>query len=186
MNVYKEIFEDFKQGNLSSFYRLMYPELMVYAKRLLGMDFAFLTEDCVQNAVYKSYLRAGDMDSVMQWKNYIYVCVHNEVVTVLRKAKAKDRYVQGLEEGSEDMLRDIMEQETLTMLYAAIERLPEIYRDVFHKSFVEGMKNAEAAAALGIAEVSYKKRKARMVELLRRELKGENYKILLLLFVMSH
>ena len=49
------------------------------------------------------------------------------------------------------------------------------------------MKNAEAAQALGIAEVSYKKRKARMVELLRQELKDESYnQVLLLLFVLSH
>ena len=120
----------------------------------------------------------------MQWKNYMYVCVHNEVVTVLRKGKAKDRYVKDLNEGSEDMLRGIIEQETLTLLYDAIEHLPEIYREVFHQSFVEGMKNAEA---LGIAEVSYKKRKARMVELLRQELKDESYnQVLLLLFVLSH
>lgn len=187
MNVYGEIFADFKQGELERFYRLMYPELMVYANRLLGADFAFLSEDCVQNAVYKCYLRSHEMESAMQWKNYLYVCVHNEVVSVLRKGKAKDRYVKELEEDSEDMLHGIIEQETLTMLYDAIERLPEIYREVFHKSFVEGMKNAEAAQALGIAEVSYKKRKARLLELLRHELKGERYdKIVLLLFILSH
>ena len=53
MNVYREIFADFKQGELAQFYRLMYPELMVYANRLLRADFAFLVEDCVQNAVQK-------------------------------------------------------------------------------------------------------------------------------------
>ncbi len=72
MNVYREIFADFKQGKLSQFYRLMYPELMVYANRLLGADFAFLAEDCVQNAVYKCYLRSNEMESVMQWKNYTF------------------------------------------------------------------------------------------------------------------
>ncbi len=72
MNVYREIFADFKQGELSQFYRLMYPELMVYANRLLGADFAFLAEDCVQNAVYKCYLRSNEMESVMQWKNYTF------------------------------------------------------------------------------------------------------------------
>ena len=64
MNVYREIFADFKQGELAQFYRLMYPELMVYANRLLGADFAFLAEDCVQNAVYKCYLRDGERDAV--------------------------------------------------------------------------------------------------------------------------
>ena len=141
MNVYGEIFADFKQGELTQFYRLMYPELMVYANRLLGVDFAFLAEDCVQNAVYKCYQRSHEMESMMQWKNYMYVSVHNEVISVLRKGKAKERYVKDLNEGSEDMLRGIIEQETLTLLYDAIERLPEIYREVFQKSFGVTCKN---------------------------------------------
>lgn len=42
MNVYREIFADFKQGELAQFYRLMYPELMVYANRLLAQTLRFL------------------------------------------------------------------------------------------------------------------------------------------------
>lgn len=51
MSVYVEIFADFQKGLLTSFYQKMYAELMVYASRLLGAEFAFLAEDCVQNAV---------------------------------------------------------------------------------------------------------------------------------------
>ena len=49
------------------------------------------------------------------------------------------------------------------------------------------MKNAEAAKALGIADVSYKKRKARMLELLRHDLKGENgEKLMMILLMFAH
>lgn len=187
MSIYAEIFNDFQNGSLASFYQTMYAELMVYASRLLGKDFAFLSEDCVQNAVYKTFEKKEVFVDVNQWKNHIYFCVHNEVMSVLRKGKAKDNYVATLEVGKEDFLRGIIEQETVTMLYEAINRLPEKYRQVFQKSFVEGMKNAEAAQVLGIAEVSYKKRKARMLELLRRDLKGEKgEKLMMLLLVFAH
>mgnify|MGYP006966732799 FL=1 len=49
------------------------------------------------------------------------------------------------------------------------------------------MKNTDAAKALGIADVSYKKRKARMLELLRHDLKGDNgEKLLMLLLLFGH
>lgn len=187
MSIYGDIFLDFRRGMLTSFYHAMYAELMVYASRLLGADFAFLSEDCVQNAVYKTFQKKDVFEDSNQWKNHLYLCVHNEVMTVLRKGKAKDNYVATLEEEKEDFLSGIIEQETITMLYDAIGRLPEIYRQVFQKSFVEGMKNTEAAKALGIADVSYKKRKARMLELLRHDLKGENgEKLLMLLLLFGH
>lgn len=187
MSIYVNIFLDFRKGSLASFYSSMYAELMVYASRLLGADFAFLSEDCVQNAVYKTFQKKDVFVDSNQWKNHLYLCVHNEVMTVLRKGKAKDNYVATLEEEKEDFLSGIIEQETITMLYDAIGRLPEKYRQVFQKSFVEGMKNTEAAKALGIADVSYKKRKARMLELLRHDLKGENgEKLMMLLLLLAH
>ena len=188
MSIYVDIFLDFRKGVLTSFYRAMYAELMVYASRLLGADFAFLSEDCVQNAVYKTFQKKDVFVDSNQWKNHLYLCVHNEVITVLRKGKAKDKYLATLEEEKEDFLSGIIiEQETITMLYDAIDRLPEKYRQVFQKSFVEGMKNTDAAKALGIADVSYKKRKARMLELLRQDLKGDNgEKLLMLLLLFGH
>lgn len=187
MSVYVEIFEDFQKGLLTSFYQKMYAELMVYASRLLGAEFAFLAEDCVQNAVYNTFRKKNAFSSSNQWKNHIYICVHNEVMSVLRKGKAKSNYLTTLEEEKEDFLTGIIEQETITMLYDAIHRLPEKYQEVFNMSFVEGMKNVEAAKALGIADVSYKKRKARMLELLRHDLKGENgEKLMMILLMFAH
>lgn len=187
MSVYAEIFKDFQEGSLTSFYRKMYAELVVYASRLLGAEFAFLAEDCVQNAVYNTFRKRDTFSSSSQWKNHIYNCVHNEVMNVFRKVKAKSNYLTTLEEEKEDFLTGIIEQETITMLYDAISRLPEKYQEVFNMSFVEGMKNAEAAKALGIAVVSYKKRKARMLQLLRHNLKGENgEKLMMLLLVFAH
>ena len=92
--------------------------------------------------------------------------------------------MQTIEVEKEDFLCGIIEQETITMLRDAIGRLPEKYQQIFRMSFVEGMKTTEAAEALRIAEVTYKKRKARMLELLRHDLKGSNGESLMAVLLM--
>lgn len=184
MNIYDTIFSDFKSGLLASFYDTMYAELLAYASRLLGADFAFLSEDCVQNAVYKTYGKNDQLTDSVQWRNHLYLCVHNEAMSLLRKGKASSRYIASLEQEIDDLLCGIIEQETITMLYDAINRLPEKYREIFRMSFVEGMKNDEAAQTLGIATITYKKRKAHMIDALRHDLKGENGERLISLLLL--
>lgn len=67
----------------------------------------------------------------------------------------------------------MIEHETLDSLYAAIENLPPDYRTLLRMSFEEGLKNAEIAAALGVAEITVKKRKVKLLEMLRRSMGGE-------------
>ncbi len=52
----------------------------------------------------------------------------------------------------------------------AIENLPSEYRALLRMSFEEGMKNAEIAAALGVAEITVKKRKVKLLEMLRKNM----------------
>ena len=71
------------------------------------------------------------------------------------------------------MTHALIEHETLDALYAAIKSLPPNYRELLSMSFEEGLKNAEIAARLGVSEITVKKRKARMIEMLRSRLGGE-------------
>ena len=64
----------------------------------------------------------------------------------------------------------MLEQETLDMLYAAIESLPPKYREVLRMSYRDGLKNAEIAERLGVAEITVKKWKAGILEMLRKQL----------------
>ena len=48
-----EIFIDFQQGKIDSLYHTLYGRLMSYASRCLGEDASFMSEDCVQDAIYK-------------------------------------------------------------------------------------------------------------------------------------
>ena len=186
---YDSIFAAFRQGDVAPFYERMYPELLLYASRLLGDDFAFLAEDCVQDAVFQAYRRRAEFRTMLQWKVYVYTCVRNGVFSRLRKGRAQRNYLAQIESREEDLRLSILEQETLSLLYEAIDSLPEKYRQIFDLSFEQGLRNAEVAHRLQIAEITVKKHKARLIELLRDRLKGrlddESLALLLVLLLQE-
>ena len=182
---YEQTFSDFKKGEISSFYEKMYPELLIYTFRLLGEEFSFLSEDCVQDAIFQAYNRHHSFSSTIQWKVFLYSCVRNSAISILRKGQAKNNYLTTQEQSiDEDFTLYLIEQETLTLLYEAIDALPEKYKRIFELSFEKGLKNTEVAKQLCIAESTLKKQKARFIELLRANLKDkidENNLFLLML-----
>ncbi len=183
MEVYEYIFEEFKEGRIAPFYEKMYPELLSYTTRLLGEDFAFLSEDCVQDVVFEAYQRRSTFTSLLQWKIFMYTCVRNKAISVLRKGQAQRNYLAQLDEDEEEISVGFIEQETITLLYEAINALPQKYRTIFEMSFEQGLKNAEIAQALQMAEITVKKRKGKMIELLRLDLQRKMDKELLCLLL---
>lgn len=179
MTIYKQIFDDFREGHIEPFYETMYPELLVYVSRILGEEFSFLAEDCVQDAVMKAYDQRLSFPTPLQWKVFLYTCVRNGAISILRKGKAHDNYVGNRDE-DEGISLDIIEQETLTLLYSAINELPEELRQLFELSFEQGLKNAEVATMLSVAEITVKKRKARLISMLRERLRGRVDEVVLL------
>lgn len=186
MALYEQIYLDFKAGVITSFYEKMYPELLLYTSRLLGEEYAFLAEDCVQDAVFKTYQQYGSFSSPVQWKVFLYTCVRNGAINILRKGKAQKNYQTQIDDYERDISLNFIEQETLTLLYEAINALPEKYKSLFALSFEQGLKNSEVAEHFQIAEITVKKQKARLIELLRKSLKGKIGKedlLILMLFL---
>lgn len=187
MEVYKQVFAEFKEGTINSFYEKMYPELIIYASRLLGSEFSFLSEDCVQDAVFQTYKQRHSFSSPFQLKAYLYTCVRNKGISILRKGKAQSNYIAQIENYENDLSISFIEQETLTLLYEAIDALPEKYKTLFDLSFEQGLKNAEVAKILNLSEIAVKKQKSRFKSLLYDRLKDKIgkehlYLILLLLY----
>ena len=81
----------------------------------------------------------------------------------------------------EDSLTDqLVLQETLDKLYAAIDSLPDDLRQLFDLSFEQGLQNVEIARMLSLSPETIKKRKARMIDLLRQQLCHDSATLLLL------
>lgn len=159
------------------FYRVMYPGLLTFASRMLGESLAFMAEDCVQDAVMSTYEHRDELEDAVHWRWYVMRCVRHKALNLLRHKGVADGYASALGSGMADegddvkVERDIsyalIRQETLDTLFAAIDRLPPQYREIFELNFEQGLKNQEIARLLDVAEITVKKRKARMLELLR-------------------
>lgn len=183
MSRYDEIYDEFRDGELAPFYHRMYPELILFAGRILGADYAFMAEDYVQDAVFRAYQRRRSFESAMQWKAFLYTCVRNASVSGLRKGSARRNYLAQTDEQDDSLALGIVEQEAISMLYEAIESLPAEYRELLELSFGEGLRNADIASRMQVAEITVKKRKARMLELLRANMKNKVDKEYLLLLL---
>lgn len=177
----KTLYRDFKSGRMNQLYDEFYPALIAYAVRFLGPDYAWLAEDCVQESIYKTYLAKERIPDENTLKSYIYTAVRNRAVSILRKNNAQRNYVKNLDLSEQDITASLIEQETIRRLFVAIDALPEHIRQVFDLSFEEGLKNQEIARLLGITESAVKKRKARMIELLRKSVSDGGEPVILAL-----
>lgn len=176
MTDYHFIYRQFISGRMGSFYKTFYSQLLLYAAGILGDRLSFMAEDCVQNAVLNTYLRRNELEDMEKWRAWLITAVRNNALMQLRGEEQRLKYEQhGLlsQDEAEDTHLATIEQEVYVELFTAIDTLPEKYRQIFDLCFSGGMKNAEVAELLNIAEITVKKRKAKMIALLREKL-GKN------------
>lgn len=184
----EEIFADFKRGKLEALYHTLYRPLLVYASRCLGDDASFMAEDCVQDGIYRTYELRHTLHSPLVFKSYLYASVHNRAISILRKQRSEENYLSSHEEEEEDFQLNFIEQETLSLLFEAIDNLPPRLRRLFDLSFEQGLKNTEVAAILNVSGSAVKKQKAALIAHLRDDLKkktGGDF-MNMMLFILLH
>lgn len=169
MNRNDYIVEKFRKGNLDVLYDELYKALLLYASRCLTERFAFLAEDCVQDAILRAYKSHGSFQSDSELRSYLYAAVHGKAVDIIRKSNSHERYVISTEQQTEEMLTDIVEHESMDRLFRAVKKLTASDRELFF-DYRDGLKTSEIAAKLGITESAVKQRKAKMISKLQKEL----------------
>lgn len=178
------VYTDFKQGKIDSLYAEMYAPMMSYAARFLTNDYAMMAEDTVQEAIIKAYQTRGTFSTPYQLKSFLFTCIHNNCISVLRKVSSHQNYVSQPQEVIEqEFSASMIEQETIEMLHAAIRELPEKYQQLFELNYEQGLKNEEVARLLDISINGFNKRKAKMISLLREKFK-DNELMQMLITVM--
>ncbi len=181
----EQVLSDFINGDIDTFYKRMYSPLLAYAVRYLGNNYSFLAEDCVQDAIVSSYERRNGFEFTWQLKGYMYTCIHNNCIDLLRKTNRENNYASLQQEDSEEEISaGIIEQETINLLRQAIDELPEQYRQIFELNYEKGLKMKEVADALDITFETLKKRKIKMFALLRERFKN-NVVMQTLLFTLA-
>ena len=181
MTITQQILRDFKAGIIQPLYAEGYSSLLAYASRQLTTHYAMMAEDCVQDAIMKAYGTRHTFTAPFQLKAFLFTCIHNATLSILRKVDSQANYRsdQG-EDYEQEHTASIIEQETLDLLHQAIGELPDKYREIFDLSYEQGLKNQEVAAQLGLTVEAIHKRKARMISLLREKFKNKEQLLMLL------
>ena len=153
--------------------------MKAFAARYLTDNYAMMAEDCVQDAIVNAYQKRHTFNSPIQMKAFLYTCVRNACISILRKIDSQQNYLSEQETEYEwEISAAIIEQETLDRLHAAISELPEKYRQIFDLDYEQGLKHAEIANLLGISIDGVTKRKAKMISLLREKFKDDKQMLL--------
>ena len=123
---------------------------MLYAMHILGDEFAYMAEDCVQESVITTYMKREEFESGSTWRAFLLTCIRNNAIAILRKSSRHLTYIEKSEKADiqDDCSYALIEHEIHEMLFDAIESLPEKFHKIFELSFEAGLKNAEIAKIL--------------------------------------
>ncbi len=166
-----------KISRFESEFRKLYLPLGMYALRYVGnTDTA---EDTVQNAFVKAWKAIGDGLEIDDFKAFMYRCVRNECIYVLRQAQ---RFVS-LDEVPEVEENDIDTSERDARIWRAIDDLPDRCRQVFLLSKRDGLSNEEIADELDISVKTVKNQMTKAFSRLRETLSQSGHKPFFLPFL---
>lgn len=179
------LYEEFVAGNITSVYHSFFRPLMSFAQKYLGTEYSYLAEDVVQEAIFQTYLRKEKIGSPSLLKTYLYHSVRNASLNILRKQKARLNYLKAFDESEADITHKIIEDETFRILTEAISSLDPAQREMLEMCFFEGLKTSEIASRIGISEIAVKKRKAKLIQDLRRSLSDKGLALLVLALTLA-
>lgn len=181
------IHQCFLKGDIRPFYSDMYADVILYAIRILGEEYSFMAEDCVQDAVLTTYSRRREFSTSGAWKAFLMACVRYNAIAILRKSSRHKQFLENMDADAtqKDSSYALIEHEIHLMLYSVIDSLPAKYREIFDLSFEQGLKNAEIANLLKIAEITVKKRKATLIGMIRSRLGRHFDEHLIMMFLCS-
>lgn len=118
--------------------------------------------------------------------SFLYSSVKNACLNKLRRQKLENGFLDQQEaDPAEDAvaLKLMIRSEVLTEIYKAITTLPDGCQKIFRMGYLEGLKNPQIAAELGVSVNTVKTQKKRGLQLLRVQLKPDLFAILTLLLL---
>jgi len=161
------------------------PRVYNLARRMLGNDAD--AEDVTQDVLLQVVRKLGTFRGESAFPTWLHRVTVNAALAHRRKRAVREEHVARdpldvfLENGhfhhgaavrSWSVLpdREVLDKETHQLIEAAIARMPEIYRDVYILSDVEGLPNGEIGSMLGLSVPAVKSRLHRARLLMRDEL----------------
>lgn len=116
---------------------------------------------------------------------YIKTSVRNRSLNYLVNLKTKNRYEESIATKSgweSNTIEDIYTtSELYEILQKSLNKLPDNYKSIFIKRYLEGKKNIEIAADLNLSTKSIERYNKKILDFLRKELKDYEFLLLILL-----
>ena len=138
-------------------------------------------QDVVQEAYVRAYTHLDQFAGAARFSTWLTKIAVHEALARLRnrsrivgadpvKGAEKSSGMESLESSTPNPEVQAFEKQTLEMLEAAIEAMPDNLRSVFVMREMEEMSTAETAECLGLSDAAVKIRLHRARKLLRRDL----------------
>lgn len=165
------------------FFRENFPAVQAFMRRYTGDD--ELAADLAQEAFMRVFERREEIISVEYGKAFLYTVARHLYWNHCKHQRAAAHYFAQLDEDDADdynFLEEATRQETIRILYAAIEQLPPRTREIIRLN-LEGMNNTEVAEELQISVNTVKDLKKSAYVVLRNLL-SKNY-FLILIFLLG-
>ena len=116
-----------------------------------------ISEEIVSDVYVNIWNNRLQLESILNLKSYLFICVRNGCLSHLRKVK--NEKIISIDSVSEfNFMRvegpenDYIEKETIEQIYAAIETLPCKCKLAFTLAKINGLKYREIAEVLGVTE----------------------------------
>jgi RNA polymerase sigma-70 factor (family 1) len=166
------LIRELQKGNESGFtgiFNQYYSQMLLYACRFTENQ--AIAEDIVEEAFISLWNKRDIISEIHSLKSYLYTVTRNGCLSWIRKKKreiATNKTASTLEEHFErTALENLIYSETMTKIYAAIDRLPTQCKKVFILHYLEGKKISEIAEELNISVGTVKTHKVRGIDLLQ-------------------
>nr|WP_162988706.1 RNA polymerase sigma-70 factor [Pedobacter schmidteae] len=155
--------------------------------RLCHFAIQFLKDDdTAKDIVQEVFVTYWNMDNrpaydAASTSAFLYSSVRNACLNKLRRLKLEQGYLNGRNaDPAEDAiaLNAMVRTEVMAELHKIITTLPENCQKVFRMGYLEGLKNPQIAAELGISVNTVKTQKKRGLELLKMRLNPDFFALL--------
>ena len=157
--------------SVETLFKRYYPRLCDFALRFMRDE--DMAEDIVQD-VFVRICEHGQLPTTDQAiKSFLYTSVKNACLNKLRHLEVIHNFTKAkhpVATQQDSLLELIIHSEVLAALFEALEALPAGCSLILRKGYLEGLKNHEIAAELGISINTVKSQKQRAIGLLRERL----------------
>ncbi len=162
-------------GDESAFTSLFYHYYKPLGRFVFNMtQSTHVTEEIVQDAFVKIWLRRESIVQINNFGNYIFVLCRNEAFAQLKKIASEKAAVSRLEhELAVQAEHDSLENPTeayRSLIEEAVAKLPPQQKKVYQLSRHDRLKYAEIATQLGLSELTVKKHIQLAVQFIEKDL----------------